>query len=179
MQSQSIVIKPMRYIGRAPQETVYFYGVTRDDTTGFLTLNKVNMDTAISAIEILDPAKVSGTGKPFDSFAEGVDFFEGRDATHNIQYDGLRYEQYKWTTDDLYYYVDDEGQLCVRVNEVYNYSEGVTTFVTATELLPNSSPINLGAVNTGNLLDNALDLDLGKVSDKEITQTTIDLSTVV
>ena len=169
----------MRYIGRAPQETVYFYGLSIDDQAGWVTVSKVNMDTAINPVQVLDPNKITGTGKQFEGFAEGIDFFEGVDATHMPQYDGLRYEQYKWSTDDLYYYVDNEGQLCVRVNEPYFYSEGVTTFVTAVELLPDVSPINLGAVDTGNLLDNALDLDLGYVADREIPQTVIDLSTVV
>jgi hypothetical protein len=180
MQSQSIIIKPMRYIGRAPNEEVFFYGLSRNDTTGFITLKKINMSTGIEPIRVTDLSQVTGNLKQFDGFAEGVDFFEGRDATHVLQYDGLLYEQYKWSTDDLYYYVDEQGQLCVRINDTYAYPEGQTTFEYINDLItPSATDVDLSVVVYQNLLTNTIQVDLGAVKDTETTTITVDLLTVV
>jgi hypothetical protein len=52
----------------------------------------------------------------YDDWNEGQDFFDGRDVNHDKIYANLKYEQYKWDDINLYYYINDEGELVVRIN---------------------------------------------------------------
>jgi hypothetical protein len=54
-----------------------------------------------------------------------VDFFEGRDVEHTKIYDNLNYEQFRWDSRNILYYIDSEGQLVLRVNEPYTYPVGI------------------------------------------------------
>lgn len=171
------------YLGRGldgynKKEERYFYGIKRDDASGFLVLDKVNLDKSLDTLEIADLNRVDGSKPAFENIQEGVDFFEGRAADHELQYDGLNYEQFKWSTDNLYYYVDQEGQLCVRVNTPYNYSEGVTTLVKPQDVL-RGSPIDLGFIMSDNPLANRNIVDLSTVGDYEATVLAIDAGTIV
>ena len=55
---------------------------------------------------------------------EGQEFFEGRDYNHNLVYANLNYEQFKHDDRDIFYYVNSEGELCIRVNEDHTYDDG-------------------------------------------------------
>ena len=55
----------------------------------------------------------------------GIDFLEGRDVNHDVVYGNLTYEQYRWDNRNLYYYIDDDGQLVVRISEEYLYPTGI------------------------------------------------------
>ena len=114
----------------------------------------------------------------FENISEGIDFFEGRSITHELIYDGLNYEQFKWDTNDLYYYIDEEGQLVVRINSPYYYPEGYTERVLP-EVLLNGNPIDLGIIFSDNPLENQILADLSTVRDLEQTYYAIDLGTIV
>jgi hypothetical protein len=168
------------YIGKTveTQDARYFYGLRRDDDTGFLILDKINLDKGTDTLELVDLSAVEGNLPEFENLQEGVDFFDGRTVDHELQYDGLNYEQYKWSSDNLYYYVDGSGQLVVRINKPYNYSEGVTTVLAPSEFL-RGSPVDLGSVAISNPLENRNILDLGLVTDTEATVTALDAGVIV
>jgi hypothetical protein len=40
-------------------------------------------------------------------------------------YDNLKWEQYRWDNRSLLYYVNDNGELIVRINQTYVYPTGI------------------------------------------------------
>jgi len=165
-----------------------------------LKIEKINLDSDPDPVSLQNSSTFSlGTltenqveAELFDQFEEGVDFFEGVDNTTRMpNYVGLNYEQYKWSPDDLYYYIDGNGVLSVRVDVPYNYSFGVTTTVNPEILLTNSTaPANSGAqvlaggynlgtiVSTGNPLENVTSTNLSFVTDTEGTLYAINMGTI-
>ena len=112
--------------GRDPQELLgdqprYFYGLRRTDEGDlyFVRINQLSRTDALQINAEGDPAE------NYEDFEVGVDFYEGRDVYHNIVFDNLNYEQYRWDDKSLYYYIDDEGNLIVRTNTKYIYPTGV------------------------------------------------------
>ena len=99
----------------------YFYGLTRADD-GTLYFYKVDQLSSAASISINAPGPNSGN---FENFEYGVDFFDGRLATdHSRPYPNLVFDQYRWDNKNCYYYLDSAtGQLVVRINQVYNYSQ--------------------------------------------------------
>ena len=170
------------YLGQTPEEFLsqtsrYFYGITRT-TEGFLKVTKVNLDSSTDSNNLENVGALSQT---FDDFEEGVDFFEGVDATtHMPNYVGMNFEQYKWSSDDLYYFVDGNGVLTVRVDIPYNYAFGAKYFVLPETLLSGSASYDLGTVlGTKNPMENTNVSDLSLISDPEGTIIALDMGTIV
>ena len=157
--------------------SLYFYGMNRNDHTGFITLYKVKTDSSYDVIAIQSPGLDTEGGKTFDKFEAGEDFFEGRDLEHNLVYSNLFYEQYKWDSRNIFYYIDEEGNLCARINSVYNYPEGSTENVSLENLLP--TDVDLGTIVEVSPLDNQFITDIGSVADIEIPNAIVDLGTLV
>jgi hypothetical protein len=122
----------MYYIGTSPSEVLngfikrYFYGLRRNDD-GELFLVRIDQlqggDGASVVINDLGDA-----AENFPDFEEGIDFLEGIDAEHNIQYDNLRYQQMKWEGRALLYYIEPEtGHFVQRISEAYTYPEGTSS----------------------------------------------------
>lgn len=91
----------------------YFYGLRRTDE-GELFLGKLDQ------LSLNDTIQINKEGDPVDNyteFDEGAEFFEGRDSAHNLTYRNLNYEQFRWDDANLFYYVNDEGELVVRINQ--------------------------------------------------------------
>ena len=169
------------YIGKDPNTLKadrYFYGLKRDDEEGFVVIEKINLDKGIESLDLVDLSKVTGELQPFEYLQEGTDFFDGRSVDHDLQYDGLNYEQFKWSSDNLFYFIDDDGQLCLRITTPYNYSEGVTTLIKPSEFLK-GDPVILGFVASTNPLENNSILDLGKITDSETTILALDAGTII
>jgi len=183
------------YLGQTPEEFFnqtarYFYGMNRT-ADGFLKVTKINLDSDPDPVSLEDLTTLNTTGF-YDNLEQGVDFFEGVDGTtHMPNYSGLNFEQYKWSPDDLYYYVDANGVLSVRVDVPYNYAFGVTTQVLAETLLTGSTaaanPVahilangySFGTIiGTGNPLENINASNLSTVSDIEGTLYAIDMGTI-
>jgi hypothetical protein len=178
------------YLGQSPefflnQTARYFYGMSRT-SDGFLKVTKVNLDSD------LEPVTLSDATGTYDNFEEGIDFFEGVDGTTRMpNYTGMNFEQYKWSPDDLYYYVDANGVLSVRVDTPYNYSFGVIKQVAAQTLLTGSTVsanlvahieangYNLGTIiGTGNPMENINASNLSTVTDDEGALYAIDMGTI-
>lgn len=113
------------YIGSNPDqiygavENRFFYGLRRTDQ-GELFVAKADQTKKDASISVNKP------GDPLDnfsSFQEGQDFYEGRDVNHNIVYENLSYEQFRWDNRNIYYYVNNEGELVARINQNFTYDE--------------------------------------------------------
>lgn len=99
----------------------YFYALRRTDD-GELYFARVNNLSRSDSIQINNDGTADANLPDFEA---GVDFLEGRDATHELVYENLNYEQMRWDDRSLYYYIDEDGQLVVRVNQKYSYPSGV------------------------------------------------------
>lgn len=113
------------YIGQTPDnilggEPRYFYGLRRTDT-GEIYLSKVDQILGSGAVQINAPGDPI---KNYPNFEVGQDFYEGRDVYHNVVYENLNYEQFRWDDRNLYYYINDEGELVVKVNQTHTYNDG-------------------------------------------------------
>lgn len=99
----------------------YFYALRRTDD-GELYFCKVNQLSRDDAVEI---NKLGPSEENYEDFEVGFDFFEGRDIDHNLILENLNYEQYRWDDKNLWYYIDSDGQLIVRMGTKYNYPTGI------------------------------------------------------
>ena len=97
----------------------FFYGLRRTDN-GELFIGKMDQMSVTDNVTINKPGDPT---KNYPSFEEGQDFYEGRDVNHNLVYENLNYEQFKWDGRNISYYVNDEGELVARVNHSFTYDE--------------------------------------------------------
>jgi hypothetical protein len=113
------------YIGFTPDQIYsavqnrFFYGLRRTDQ-GELFLGKVDQ------LKKTDTLTINNPGDPtqnFPNYQEGQDFFEGRNTYHNLVYENLNYEQFRWDDRNILYYVNEEGELVLRINASYTYDE--------------------------------------------------------
>jgi len=114
------------YIGQQPSDVLgdqprFFYALRRTDD-GELYFARIDQLIGEDAIEINLPGDPS---ENYEDFEVGVDFYEGRDVYHNLVFENLNYEQYRWDNRSIYYYIDEDGQLVARVNATYTYPTGV------------------------------------------------------
>lgn len=95
----------------------YLYALRRTDD-GDLYFAKVDQLTD-------DSFQINAIGADEDNYADfdyGSDFLEGRDVYHNLVYPNLNYEQMRWDDRNIYYYINDNGELVARVNQKYSYT---------------------------------------------------------
>jgi hypothetical protein len=188
------------YLGQTPAEFLtqtprYFYGLTRT-TDGFLKVTKINLDTSPDTIALENPSTLQNVSQIYDGFEEGVDFFEVIDPTTRMpNYTGMNFEQWRWSPDDAYYYINGNGELCVRLDYPYNYATGVTTNIDPVTLFnydfdgtgtPGSGlaqNVNLEFItndgtNTYPVNANTNIADIGNVNDPEATVIALDLGSI-
>ena len=114
------------YIGQQPSDVLgdqprFFYALRRTDD-GELYFARVDQLIGEDGIDINNPGDPN---ENYEDFEVGVDFYEGRDVYHNLVFENLKYEQYRWDDRSIYYYIDEDGQLVARVNATYTYPTGV------------------------------------------------------
>jgi hypothetical protein len=97
----------------------FFYGLRRTDN-GELFVGKMDQMSTTDAIMINNPGDPA---QNYPSFEEGQDFLEGRDVNHDLVYDNLNYEQFRWDGRNISYYVDGDGELVARVNHSFTYDD--------------------------------------------------------
>jgi len=112
------------YIGTQPSDLAgdlsirFFYGLRRDDN-GMLYFIKVDGLKDEDDITINNPGL---TENDFTDFQYGVDFFEGRlELDHSRPYSNLEWDQYRWDSRSMFYYINDNGEFVVRLNKEYVY----------------------------------------------------------
>ena len=140
------------YVGPNPSDLIFdglgerfFYGLRRTDD-GELFLAKIDQLGSDSLI-------INKSGDPvknYPDFEEGNEFFDGRDINHNLVYENLNYEQFRWDDANLVYYINNEGELVVRVNQ--DADAGTITYADTTE--DEGSGVSTGWDETGYTCDN-------------------------
>ena len=101
-----------------PNNRRYFYALRRDDD-GLLYLAKIDQIHSTDAVVVNNPGLAEND---FVDFEYGVDFFDGREAAdHSRPYSNLRWDQYRWDNKNIFYYLDEEGNFVVRINQKYTY----------------------------------------------------------
>tara|TARA_B110000503_G_scaffold66683_1_gene104646 strand:- start:2130 stop:2504 length:375 start_codon:yes stop_codon:yes gene_type:complete len=97
----------------------FFYGLRRTDN-GELFIAKADQLKTEDSITINTPGDPT---QNYSSFEQGQDFYEGRDVNHDLVYENLNYEQFRWDDRNISYYIDAEGELVARINQKYVYDE--------------------------------------------------------
>lgn len=116
------------YLGTSPLESLgdsprYFYGMRRNND-GELFFIRSDQLKDLGDVELNTPGSI---GETFEDFEAGIDYLDGIDSDHNIIYDNLKYPQYKWDDRSIFYYVDAQGQLVMRINRSYTYPTGISS----------------------------------------------------
>ena len=116
------------YVGTDPNnligqlgETRYLYALRKDEQ-GYLYLYKT--DQLAGNNDTFQINKVGDdTGKDYVDFEFGVDFFDGRLENHEIDptIENINWEQWRWDSRNIFYYINDNGEFVVRVNQPYDY----------------------------------------------------------
>ena len=114
------------YIGQEPSITEwlgegqprYFYALRRTDD-GTLFFAKIDQLKDVQAITINNPGPAQND---FSEFEYGVDFFDGRlEEDHSRPFTNLQWDQYRWDNKNINYYINEQGELVVRINQSYAY----------------------------------------------------------
>jgi len=104
-----------------PSNTRYFYALRVDDE-GTLYFTRVDQWTGSDTIEINKPG---ASEDDWQFFEIGIDFFDGKTEDHERPYKNLYFDQYKFDSKSIYYYLNENGELIVRLNQSYNYPQDV------------------------------------------------------
>lgn len=108
-----------RILGDNPR---FFYALRRNDD-GELYFIRIDQLTGKESVDI----NLSGeTGGNLPDFEQGFNYFEGIDSDHNIVYDNLYPQQYKWDNRSIFYYVNEQGQFVERTNQSYPYPDQIS-----------------------------------------------------
>lgn len=115
------------YLGTSPENLLgdtprYFYGLRKNENGSLFFIKNDNIADD-ETIEINNPGDQSDN---FNDYEVGVDFYEGIDVYHRKVFQNLKYQQYRWDERSIMYYIDDEGNLVVKVNQGYDYPAGVS-----------------------------------------------------
>ena len=114
------------YVGQTPGisellgegQPRYFYALRRTED-GTLFFAKIDQLKDVDTITINNPG---ASADDFTEFEYGVDFFDGRLAEdHSRPYSNLEWDQYRWSGRNIYYYINDNGEFVVRLNNEYVY----------------------------------------------------------
>lgn len=97
-------------------EPRYFYALRRTDD-GDLFFTRVDQ-LKEGDLEINNPGDLS---ENYEKFKIGVDFLNGVGLNHEKIYKNLKYDQYRWDSSFLSYYLNDDGELVVRIGKKFDY----------------------------------------------------------
>jgi hypothetical protein len=96
----------------------YFYALRRTDD-GVLYFAKIDQLKDTGSIIVNDPGLAQNDYSGFDY---GVDFFDGRlESDHSRPYSNLHWDEYRWDNKNCFYYINEQGEIVVRINQTYTY----------------------------------------------------------
>lgn len=99
----------------------YFLALRRTDD-GTLYFAKIDQIKDTDSVVINEPGMAEDD---YQDFNYGVDFFDGRDpVTHAKTHENLKWDQYRWDNKNIFYYIDQQGNFVVRINQEYLYPAG-------------------------------------------------------
>ena len=116
------------YVGNNPDQLIqqlgearYFYALRRTED-GYLYLYKTDQLAGQDDVVQINRLGDDPT-KDYSDFEFGVDFFDGRLENHEIDpnIENIIWEQYRWDSRNIFYYINDNGEFVVRINEPYAY----------------------------------------------------------
>jgi hypothetical protein len=115
------------YLGTSPENILgdtprYFYAFRKNEN-GSLFLVRSDQIKDDETIELNIPGEIEDN---YNDFEVGVDFYEGIDVNHNPVFKNLKYQQYRWDDRALLYYINDNGELVVKINQGHEYVPGVS-----------------------------------------------------
>ena len=103
--------------------TRYFYALRRN-ADGELYFLRSDQLKDKDAVEI----NVNGNlDSNHEEFEVGIDYLDGIRADHQIENENLKYPQYRWDDRSIFYYVDSQGMLVMRINKGFSYPAGIST----------------------------------------------------
>lgn len=116
------------YLGTSPDEALgesprYWYALRRNQDG---ELFFVRSDQLIDK----ESYEINFPGDSIDDFIDfetGFDYLDGIDADHELEYNNLKYPQYRWDDRPLLYYVDSEGRLSQRIGQSVTYPTGISS----------------------------------------------------
>jgi hypothetical protein len=118
------------YVGQTPQDILgyglgpnrFFYALRRTEE-GDLFFSRLDQLTDLDVIQVNAPGD---SGDDWEFFEIGIDFVDGRDKdTRERPFKNLIFDQYRWDSRNMFYYINEEGELVVRINQPYTYPEDV------------------------------------------------------
>jgi hypothetical protein len=118
------------YFGLTPQDMLdhgvgqarYFYALRRTEE-GDIYITKVDQLVGTDTVQVNYPGDATDD---WEFFEMGVDFFDGRDAdTHERPHSNLIFDQYRWDSRNISYYINENGELVARINQPYTYPTDV------------------------------------------------------
>jgi hypothetical protein len=110
-----------RYIGATGGlPPSYFYKLTRD-ASGYLVFTKIDLNADGTAVVVNNNA-VSTDPEQQQQFDIGSDVVViNVDANHELINQAAGHSQYKIKPEDLVYFINDSGDMIVRINGSYDY----------------------------------------------------------
>jgi hypothetical protein len=116
------------YLGTTPEFALgdsprYLYMIKRNDD-GELFLIRSDQLKDKDSIELNLPGDPA---ENFEDFEQGIDYFEGIRADHEVEYENLVWTQYRWDNRNMLYYIGEEGRLTQRINQGYSYPDGISS----------------------------------------------------
>ncbi len=122
MSTHYLGITPTDLLNYGVGESRYFYALRRTED-GDLYIYKIDQFTGQDTIQINAPGDANDD---WTFFEMGIDYLEGRDdETHELVHPNLMYEQYRWDSRSIFYYINANGELVARINQPYTYPEDV------------------------------------------------------
>lgn len=108
-----------RYIGTTGGlPPSYFYKLTRDET-GYLIFTKVDLNADGTEVVINNNSVSTTSQQQFDISSDVVVI--NIDDDHELINEAAGHSQYKIKPEDLLYFINDSGNLIVRINGSYAY----------------------------------------------------------
>jgi hypothetical protein len=102
----------------------YFYKLTRDNT-GYLVFTKVDLNTATDVVVINNNINTTSNADQLEfnisDYLKDDGVVINVDENHEIIKKAAGHTQFKIKPEDLLYFINDDGNLIVRLNGSYNY----------------------------------------------------------
>lgn len=103
-------------LGGAPR---YLYALRKNED-GELFFTRIDQLSKTDSIQLNSPGD---SDDDYPDFAVNVDYFDGINAAHEIQHANLNYQQYRWDSQDVYYYINDNGEFVKQVGAKHIYAD--------------------------------------------------------
>lgn len=122
MSSSSYIIGPSvnEFLGSSTDR--YFYGlrISEDGTLYVARCDITNGLDDVTIFNMVPPEELNSIEIP------GDDYFDGKDPdTHEVASDSLNYQQFRWDSRLISYYINDDGEFVAAIGEDRNYPSDV------------------------------------------------------